>query len=124
MDLSHRIQFVPGNFNTGELPDGDIITMGNILHGFNENGKQEMVDKVYRTLAPGGVFMAIENVIDNQRNQNVFGLLMSLNMLIENGDGFDYTGDDFDRWIKKSGFARSEIIPLAGPASAAVAYKQ
>ena len=48
---------------------------------------------------------------------------MSLNMLIEVGDAFDYTGADFREWCSEVGFKSFEIIPLAGPASAAVAYK-
>ena len=50
--------------------------------------------------------------------QNTFGLLMSLNMLIENGDAFDYTADDFERWAKAAGFQRTELIPLTGATSA------
>lgn len=50
---------------------------------------------------------------------------MSLNMLIEFGadGGFDYTGAQYDAWCKEAGFSRTEIVPLTGPASAAVAYK-
>jgi hypothetical protein len=66
----------------------------------------------------------VENVIDDDRRQNVFGLVMSLNMLIETGDGFDYTGADFRGWCESVGFRSVEILPLAGPASAAIAYKE
>ncbi len=48
---------------------------------------------------------------------------MSLNMLIETGDGFDYTGADFAGWCKDAGFKDVDIVPLAGPASAGIAYK-
>jgi hypothetical protein len=48
---------------------------------------------------------------------------MSLNMLIEFGDAFDFTAGDFSRWCREVGFSRTEVIPLAGPASAGVAYK-
>jgi hypothetical protein len=44
-------------------------------------------------------------------------------MLIEFGVAFDYTGADFQKWTKEAGFRRFEVIPLAGPSSAAVAYK-
>jgi hypothetical protein len=67
--------------------------------------------------------VVIENVIDNQRSENVFGLTMSLNMLIETGEGFDFTLDDFGKWTKEVGFKTVELLPLAGPASAAIAYK-
>jgi hypothetical protein len=97
--------------------------MGNILHGMDEETKQQLVQKVYDTLPEGGAFMAIENIIDNDRRQNTFGMLMSLNMLVENGDAFDYTLNDFERWAKTAGFKKIELIPLAGPTSAAIAYK-
>jgi hypothetical protein len=48
---------------------------------------------------------------------------MSLNMLIENGDAFDYTLNDFEKWTKAAGFKKVEMMPLAGPTSAAIAYK-
>jgi hypothetical protein len=57
------------------------------------------------------------------RRDNAFGLLMSLNMLIEFGDAFDYSGSDFASWCREAGFRHFEIISLTGPSSAAVAYK-
>jgi len=48
---------------------------------------------------------------------------MSLNMLIEFGDAFDYTGADFRSWCGEVGFRSFEVLPLAGPTSAAIAYK-
>jgi len=122
-NLSDRIQALSGDILKDTLPSAEVITMGNILHGFNEATKQAVIKKVYDSLPGNGVFIAIENVIDDDRNKNVFGLLMSLNMLIENGDAFDYTPADFDKWTKAAGFKRIEIIPLAGPTSAVIAYK-
>ena len=74
-------------------------------------------------LPPGGAFIAVEALIDNARRENVFGLLMSLNMLIEFGDAFDYSAADFEKWCREVGFKRFEVIHLAGPSSAAIAYK-
>jgi len=88
-----------------------------------EDTKQEIVQKVYDAVSEGGAFIAIENVIDNDRRKNTFGMLMSLTMLLENEEAFDYTFDDFERWTKKAGFKRTELMPLTGPASAAIAYK-
>ncbi|MBO9683622.1 MAG: methyltransferase [Flavisolibacter sp.] len=121
--LTNRIKVVGGDFIKDPFPKADLITMGNILHGLNENLKQQLIQKVYDTLPEGGAFIAIENIIDNERRQNTFGLLMSLNMLIENGDAFDYTLNDFEKWTKAAGFKKVELMPLAGPTSAAIAYK-
>lgn len=97
--------------------------MGMILHDWDLQHKKMLIEKAYRALPPGGAFAAIENIIDDERRQNSFGLLMSLNMLIEFGEAFDFTGADFRGWCLEAGFSRCEIIPLAGPTSAAVAYK-
>jgi hypothetical protein len=77
----------------------------------------------YEALPPGGAFIAVEALIDNARRENVFGLLMPLNMLIEFGDAFDYSAGDFEKWCGEVGFARFEVIHVAGQSSAAVAYK-
>ncbi len=121
--LNDRISTASGSFLNDGLPRADIITMGNILHGMNEAMKQQLIQKAYSALPDGGALIAIENVIDNDRRQNVFGLLMSLNMLIENGDGFDYSLNDFEQWTKAAGFQRVELMPLTGPAYAAIAFK-
>jgi hypothetical protein len=121
--MGERIRIVKGDFFADPLPKADIVTMGNILHDWNLEKKKLLIGKAYEALPAGGAFIAIENVIDDARRENAFGLLMSLNMLIETGDGFDYTFADFRAWCGEAGFKRFEIIPLAGPTSAAVAYK-
>ena len=111
------------DFFEDDFPRADVITMGMILHDWNLDAKKMLIGKAYQALPPGGAFVAIESIIDDERRQNIFGLLMSLNMLIEFGEAFDFTGADFRQWCLEAGFARCEILPLAGPASAAIAYK-
>ncbi len=121
--MEKRIKAITGDFFKEELPKADVITMGNILHDWNLENKKKLIQKAYDALPEGGAFIAIENLIDDARRENAFGLLMSLNMLIEFGDAFDYTGADFREWCSEVGFKRFEFINLAGPTSAAIAYK-
>lgn len=121
--MESRIKPIAGDFFKDDLPKADVVTMGNILHDWNLEGKKVLIKKAYDALPVGGAFIAIENVIDDARRENAFGLLMSLNMLIEFGDAFDYTGADFKAWCSEVGFKRFEMYPLAGPTSAIVAYK-
>jgi hypothetical protein len=118
-----RVQTVSGDFLRDPLPRADVITMGMILHDWNLEKKKHLVRLAYEALPPGGAFIAIENLIDDARRQNTFGLMMSLNMLIELGDAFDFTGADFWSWCREAGFRCCEVMPLAGPCSAAIAYK-
>jgi hypothetical protein len=121
--LSDRVSTATGDFFADPLPNADVITMGNILHDWNLEKKLQLIRAAFQALPAGGALIAIENVIDDDRRHNAFGLMMSLNMLIELGDGFDYTGVDFSGWCREVGFSDVEVIPLAGPASAAIAYK-
>ena len=121
--LSGRIQTKDIDFFNDPLPKADVITMGMILHDWDLDTKMMLIRKAYDALPAGGAFIAVEAIIDDARRENAFGLMMSLNMLIEFGVAFDFTGADFTRWCKEVGFKRTEIIPLAGPSSAAVAYK-
>jgi hypothetical protein len=121
--LSERIQTASGDFFVDPIPEADLITMGMILHDWNLEKKMHLIRAAYDALPSGGALVAIEALIDDARRENTFGLLMSLNMLIEFGDAFDFSGADFRKWCSDVGFKRFEILPLAGASSAAVAYK-
>ncbi|SDI05987.1 methyltransferase [Mucilaginibacter gossypii] len=121
--LSDQVKTASGNFFTMPIPNADVVVMGNILHDWDEENKISLMKKAYDALPANGAFVAIENIIDSERKQNVFGMMMSLNMLIETGTGFDYTFADFNRWANIAGFKSTSIIPLTGPSSAAIAYK-
>ena len=121
--LGDRVKAASGDFFANAFPKGDVIVMGNILHDWSEENKLALMKKAYEALPGGGAFVAIENIIDDERKQNVFGMMMSLNMLIETGEGFDYTFADFNNWAKTVGFKSTSLLPLTGPSSAAIAYK-
>jgi hypothetical protein len=122
--VGDRVSGVAGDFFAGDFPPADVYIMGNVLHNWDEAEKQTLIDKAYAGLPSGGILVAIEAVIDDARRLNTFGLLMSLNMMIELPGGFDYTGAQFDTWARRAGFARTEVRHLAGPTSAAIAYKE
>jgi SAM-dependent methyltransferase len=121
--LADRVEARSLDFFAEPLPKADVITMGMILHDWNLEKKMHLIRAAYDALPPGGAFVVVENLIDDARRENAFGMMMSLNMLIEFGDAFDFTAADFFGWCREAGFSRMEAIPLAGPASAGVAYK-
>jgi hypothetical protein len=121
--LADRVRTATGDFFRDPLPKADVVTMGMILHDWNLERKQALIRAVHAALPDGGAFIVVEHLIDDARRENVFGLLMSLNMLIEFGDAFDYTAADFRGWCTAAGFRRFAVVPLGGPASAAVAWK-
>ncbi|HXD29932.1 MAG TPA: methyltransferase [Pyrinomonadaceae bacterium] len=122
-NLSDRLRFQSGNFFEEELPNADVITMGHILHDWNLDQKLMLLRKAHRALSSGGALIVFEALIDDERRQNAFGLLMSLNMLIETPGGFDYTGRDCSGWMREAGFTSTRVEHLAGPDSMIVAIK-
>lgn len=121
--LSDRVKTGTCDFFKDTLPKADVVTMGMILHDWNLENKKHLIQLAYDALPEGGAFIAVENIIDDARRENAFGLLMSLNMLIEFGEAFDFSGADFWSWCEEVGFKSYEVIHLAGPCSAAIAYK-
>lgn len=121
--LSDRLSFVPGDFFTDKLPTADVIVMGHVLHDWNMEEKRVLLAKAYEALPKGGMLVVYEAIIDDARRENAFGLLMSLNMLIETPGGFDYTGADCQQWMREAGFSETRVEHLLGPDSMVIGVK-
>ena len=123
MGVSDKVTVQSGDFFSDDIPKADVITMGNILHDWNKEEKKLLIKKAYNALNDGGSLVVIENVIDNDRKENAFGLMMSLNMLIETLGGYDFSAADFEELAQEVGFANISVLPLTGPSSAIIAVK-
>ena len=61
-----------------------MVILGHILHDWDLDEKQTLLAQGATTRCrPGGAVIVYESIIDDDRRENAFGLLMSLNMLIE-----------------------------------------
>jgi hypothetical protein len=105
------------------IGDVDTANAGHILHDWNIEEKLTLLKKAHDALPKGGALIVHEAIIDDNRSKNAFGLLMSLNMLIETPGGFDYSGADCKGWMKKAGFRKTFGQHLAGPDSMVVGIK-
>lgn len=121
--LADRVRFAGGSFFTDELPQADVLLFGHILHDWDLEAKLMLLRKAYAALPPGGAVVVYDAIIDDERKQNAFGLLMSLNMLIETPGGFDYTGADCIGWMQQAGFKECRVEHLVGPDSMVVGIK-
>ncbi len=121
--LDGRLRFAPGDFFKDSLPSVDVITMGHILHDWNLDEKKMLLRKSYEAIPQGGAVIAYDAVIDDDRSENAFGLMSSLNMLVETPGGFDYTGADCMDWMKEAGFSQTRVEHLVGPDSMVIGIK-
>ena len=120
---SDRVSFVPGSFFTDDLPKADVVLMGHILHDWDLPTKRMLIKKAFDAVPAGGALVVYEALIDDDRSKNAFGLMMSLNMLIETEGGFDYTGADCAGWMRDAGFSSTRVEHLVGPDSMVVGVK-
>jgi hypothetical protein len=121
--VQDRLRFVAGDFFADELPRADVLLMGHILHDWGLDEKRTLIRKAYEALPDNGALIVYETIIDDGRSQNAFGLLMSLNMLIETEGGFDYSASDCMGWMTEAGFASTRAEHLVGPDSMVIGVK-
>jgi hypothetical protein len=121
--LSDRLKFYAGDFFKDDLPKTDVIVMGHILHDWDLSQKRALLAKAFDALPKGGAVIVYDAIIDDDRRENAFGLLMSLNMLIETPGGFDYTGTDCQGWMREAGFSHTRVEHLLGPDSMVIGVK-
>jgi len=121
--LADRLRFYPGDFLTDSLPPADVLVMGHILHDWSLQEKLTLLRKAYDALPDGGALIVYDAIIDDDRRANTFGLLMSVNMLLETHAGFDYTAAQCRSWMADTGFRESYTHPLPGPDSMVVGIR-
>src|SRR5207247_10535222 len=114
------VSFDPRNFFTDPRPRADVVMMGHILYDWNLEEKKMLIRKAHEAIPAGGALIVYESIIDDDRSKNAFGLMMSLNMLIETPGGLDYTGADCAGWLKEAGFSAVRKEPIDGQDSAVV----
>jgi precorrin-6B methylase 2 len=121
--VQERLRFAAGDFFADELPNADVLVMGHILHDWSFDEKRTLISKAHEALPEGGALIVYETIIDDDRSKNAFGLLMSLNMLIETEHGFDYTAADCMSWMTDAGFSATRAEHLVGPDSMVIGVK-
>ena len=121
--LTDRVNFAGGSFFTDALPEADVLLFGHILHDWDLDTKMMLLRKAHAALPAGGAVVVYDAIIDDDRSKNAFGLMMSLNMLIETPGGFDYTGADCMHWMREAGFKECSVEHLVGPDSMVIGIK-
>jgi O-methyltransferase/methyltransferase family protein len=122
-NLQSHLRFQPCDLFKDPMPKADVYIMGHMLHGWSLAEKRTMVKRAYDALPNGGALIVFDAMIDDERRKNAFGLLMSLNMLIETPKGFDYTVGQGKQWLTEAGFRDVSATALTGPDSMVVGLK-
>jgi hypothetical protein len=118
-----RLRFWAGDFFVDELPRADVLIMGHVLHNWNDEQKKLLLAKAHTALHDGGSLIVYEPVLDDDRRENAFGLLMSLHMLLETPGGSHFTRAECHQWMRDAGFRETHVQELLGPVSMVVGVR-
>jgi SAM-dependent methyltransferase len=123
LGLASRVRFHAGDFFADPLPETDVAVFGHVLHDWGQEEKQRLLEKAFEAVRPGGAVLVYDPMLDEGRRTNVFGLLSSLNMLLETHAGFEYTASQCQDWMRAVGFRDVSSAHLAGPDTVVVGRK-
>ncbi|TQE22096.1 methyltransferase domain-containing protein [Streptomyces ipomoeae] len=112
--LADRAVFEGGDFLRQSLPAADVVIFGHVLHNWDLDVKLRLLRQAHAALPPGGLVVVYEALIDDDRERNVVGLLLSLMMHLSLPGGFDYTSADCAGWLRETGFTDIRTEHLAG----------
>ncbi len=121
--MEDRVSFHAGDAFEDDLPSHDVFVLGRILHDFGLEKKKELLRATYEALPEGGVTLVYGSMIDNERRENVVGLMTSLYTMVESEKGYDYTPDECEAWAHDVGFSETEARDIPGPETVVVARK-
>ena len=110
--LSHRLRFYPGFLLEDPLPPADVLVFGDLLCHWNLDQKKLLLGKAYHALTDEGALIVHGTLIDDDRKDNITGLLDSLAMLLHTPGGFEFTGVECSAWMAEVGFRETSVQRL------------
>ncbi|WP_055528658.1 methyltransferase [Streptomyces graminilatus] len=102
LGLADRISFHSGDFFTVPLPAADVLVFGHVLHDWEPEQRQFLLERAYQALAPGGAVVVYDQMLDDAE-PDLASILGSLNVALVTG-GSEYLVQDCRTWMEKAGF--------------------
>jgi hypothetical protein len=119
--LAHFIAFAPGDFIDDELPSGfDVAWLSQILHGEGPEECQRLIQKAAGALAPGGLLLVHEFLLEDTMDRPLHPALFSLNMLVGTEKGQSYSEGQVRAMMEAAGLRDLRRIDLPAPATSAI----
>jgi len=121
--VADRIEVAAGDFFSDPLPEGDVFTLGRILHDWTEEKIRTLLRKIYERLPAGGAVLIAEKVLAEDKTGPMWALMQSLNMLVC-AEGKERTVSEYERLLRQAGFAEVQGRQTKGPLDAVLAIKK
>lgn len=119
--MQERVDFHSGDFQVDAIVGQyDVAWLSHVLHGEGEEGCSNMLQKCVAALAPGGLLLVQEFVLDDDRANPVFPALFSLNMLLGTPNGKAYSESEIILLLRNAGLENVERLQIELPNGAGV----
>ena len=117
-----RIDVVAGDFFADNLPEGDLFTLGRILHDWTESKVQTLLGRIFDRLPSGGAVLIAEKLINEDRAGPKWAQMQNLGMLLYT-EGKERTLTEYKEILHSLGFAEVRGATTPTPLDAILALK-
>ncbi len=120
-DMSERISFVDGDYIRDPVPGTfDAAWLSHILHAEGPDNCRRIIRKAATALAPGGLILVQEFILDDTRDRPLFPALFSLNMLLGTESGKAYSEGEIREMLADAGFTDIRRLDYRGPTDSGI----
>lgn len=103
-DVAGRIDLVSVDYLADDLPGpAGAIFMSNIIHSENEETNAVLMKKCFAALAPGGMLVVKDHVMNEDLTEPAAGAVFALYLLLTTR-GRDYSFREISHWLRSAGF--------------------
>jgi len=120
--VADRLETIAGDFFSDHLPDGDIYSLGRILHDWGEPKVHQLLAKIYDQLPLGGAVLIAEKLLDDDKAGPLPAQLQSLNMLVCT-EGKERTLQEYTALLDNIGYKQIQGKRTGTPVDAIIAFK-
>lgn len=120
-DMSGRVKTMSGDYRAGKIRGApyDVAFVSNILHAEDEATNRRVLQSVYEALAPGGVLIIKDHVMNADHTVPQNGALFALEMLLGT-PGRTYSFGEVSGWLDEIGYADTVEVGMEVPSSLSV----
>lgn len=119
--LSDRISFVSGNITNDHIGSGfDVVWISQLLHSEGPQSAETILKKAVQALAPDGLLLVQEFILDDTRISPPFPALFSLNMLINTEAGQSYSQGELIDMLTRAGVKEIRRVAVELPNGAGI----
>ena len=119
--VSDRVTFAEGDFTAGEFPGGfDAAWLSQILHQEGPDTCRALVARAARALAPGGVLLVHEFLLEDTMDRPLPPALFALNMLVGTDEGRAYSEGEVASMMAGAGLADVRRLPFTHPGGSGI----